>query len=94
MEATSRPQFDAVLMFIHEYSGKVTGIDVAMAFPVESKIYGRQQFTSALIARFRHAGFIKDCDRCQCCKRALTRGERNVPLHITEKGIQYLVGGK
>jgi hypothetical protein len=84
-----RPHFDDVLEYIRDADG-VTGAELADIFPVESMTYGRQRYTSTLIARYRSAGFIEDCSRCETCKRALTRGLRNVPLIITEKGREYL----
>lgn len=85
-----RPTLDDVLEFIATHTGEVTGMDVANRFPVESKEYGRQRYTSGLIARCRKLGYISDCDRCNHCNRALTRSRRNVPLVLTTKGMLYL----
>lgn len=74
-----------VLRFIAQNEG-CTSIDVANALPVDHVVYGRQRATSSAIALLRKAGLIKDCPRCPTCDRALSRGQRNVPLSLTAAG--------
>lgn len=78
---------DAILVYLHTHLGN-TAIDVANAYPVESKVYGRQRAASSRVAALRKAGYIEDVERCSHCGGALTRGTRNVPLFLTPKGEQ------
>lgn len=76
-----------VLVCIAKNPG-VVSVAVADTLPIEHRLYGRQRATSAAVATLRRGGFIRDVDRCDCCNRALTRGQRNVGLFATPKGIE------
>jgi hypothetical protein len=75
--------------FIRDHDG-CTSIDVAEALdpPTTNKrVYGAQRPTSTAIATLRRRGYVKDVQkRCPDCKRALTRHQRNVGLHLTRAG--------
>jgi len=80
----------AILRFIAYRASRgevTTAIDVANAFPVESRMFGRQRNASQTIALLRKRGYLRDVERCPICNRAQTRGRRNVPLFLTAAGM-------
>lgn len=85
-----------ILQWIADHTNKVTAKETANRFVVEHKVYGRQQFVNTMIANFRKLGWVEDverctgCEKCDGCGRALTRGQKNRPLVITEKGLEVL----
>lgn len=61
------------------------------AFFEASPVHGAQHLASQIIANLRRDGLIEDvADRCPTCRGARTRGQHNVPLVITQRGIDYL----
>jgi hypothetical protein len=72
----------AIYTYIKAHPG-VTSIHVANTFPVDHPVYGRQRATSQAIASLRQRGLLVDCERCPTCRRAVTRGRRNIPLYTT-----------
>lgn len=81
----------AVLAYVQAHP-ECTGMDVAVAFKAErSMLYGWQRPTSAAIAYLRFRGYLEDvARRCEHCGSALTRRSKNVPLLITERGLEEL----
>jgi hypothetical protein len=79
------------LAFIIENPG-TRMVTLATLLNKPHSIYGKQKAATLAIAELRRAGFIKDCRRCPYCRRALTRGLRNVPLYAT--GYKGDIGGQ
>jgi len=53
--------------------------------------YGAQRKASNIIAMLRQSGLLKDVRRrCGECGSALTRGDRNVALRVTQRGRAYV----
>lgn len=83
--------FTLMLRQIEAQSGTVTARELMRWFGEDSVVYGQQQRVNTLIANYRRAGFLEDvAERCTCCGAAKTRGIRNQPLTITDKGRAFL----
>ena len=81
---------DAVICaaFLKENPG-TRMITLATLLNKPHSIYGKQKAATLAIAELRRAGIIKDCRRCPYCRRALTRGLRNVPLFLTGQNGEF-----
>lgn len=65
----------------------ITARGLAVLYRGGEAVLGYYAPVSRAIARLRAAGFIKDvAKRCDKCGGALTRGQRDVPLHLTGEG--------
>lgn len=53
--------------------------------------YGKFAAPARRLPSLRAWGIVSDVtDRCRCCNSALSRGQRNVPLSLTEVGRDML----
>jgi hypothetical protein len=71
--------------FIRHHPG-CTQKDIARAFPTGSKIYGSHKFVATRIGELREEGKLPDVERCETCKRATTRGRKNLKLYLIDTG--------
>jgi len=72
---------DMVESFIRYHPG-CTQRDIARAFPTGNKIYGSHKFVASHIQELRLEGKLPDVPRCETCKRAMTRGRKNLKLFL------------
>ena len=71
--------------FIKHHPG-CTQKDIARAFPTGNKIYGSHKFVASHIEALRQEGRLPDVPRCETCRRAITRGRKNLKLYLIGEG--------
>jgi hypothetical protein len=66
----------------------ITAMGLALLRKDGERTKGYYHPVSHSVARLRRQGIIQDVGkRCEHCQRALTRGQKNVPLLLTDYGM-------
>jgi hypothetical protein len=72
------------------HGASMTCKQLSEAINVQDTTYGKVMAPARRLVSLRAWGLVSDVsERCACCNSALSRGQRNVPLSLTEVGRDF-----
>jgi hypothetical protein len=72
------------------HGSSMTCKQLSEAINVQDTTYGKVMAPARRLVSLRAWGLVSDVsERCACCNSALSRGQRNVPLSLTEVGRDF-----